>query len=893
MNDTSVLKSFIDPSKEITPQVKAYLGEIEEGLKLEHTTKKQGIELCASYTKTIDALLKTLYAMKKAELKCGASTAMVALGGYGRGELNIRSDIDLMLLYKNSITPEIEELTQQLLTILWDTGLDMGFSIRSIDECLELAKEDHKTMTALLDRRFLSGDESLYQELNRVVQEELFNNRNTNHFIEEKLKENAERHARFGGSIFILEPNVKEGEGGLRDVHAARWIINARGARAIEPFSLGLISDKDNADFYKAFDFLLWMRNELHFRANRKYDQLTFDHQVGIAKTLSEETFGTAPLGLKEREGTLPVESFMQLYYSHAANISHCSKLVLDRFLNADKRSSERAKTVDKLTDYAVLEGQLSIRDPELFSKKPFAVMQAFAYAHEQHLKLAVEVKDAILAISENPPEELRTSKESASSFLVMLKSDEPYRALFEMHELRLLEAYIPEFRNIRCRAQHDLYHVYTVDAHTLFAVRELERLTKEHKFDFPLLANIYEELKKPELLVLGVLFHDIGKSEGSGHAEKGAAMMPEICGRLHLSAVDTELVHFLVNKHLILANTAQYRDLSDEQLIIDFAREVGGIQRLNMLYLLTFADVRAVGPDVWSSWKGALFQELYFKTLSVLERGTFVIEEAAPRVDTIRAHVTELLEESSITASVVRQYFRLLPQKYFLSTPHEFIARHIRVLNSLESNPFVMNIRHDTHRVFTELVICTHDVHGLFSKITGVLAANGVDILGAEINTLRNGIVLDVLQVTNSLGELLISDTQLEKVESDLEDVITCKINVETLSGLHKKASILDSRPTPDVEVRVSFDNEVSETYTVLDLFAPNRVGLLYDVSSVLNSLGLFIRIAKISTKGSEASDIFYVKDIFGQKIYWKERLQEIREELCKQITERGKGMA
>jgi [protein-PII] uridylyltransferase len=461
------------------------------------------------------------------------------------------------------------------------------------------------------------------------------------------------------------------------------------------------------------------------------------------------------------------------------------------------------------------------------------------------------------------------------------------------MHELRLLGAYIPEFGNIRCKAQHDLYHVYTVDVHTLFAVRELERLTGRYKSDFALLANLYEELKKPELLVLGVLFHDIGKSEGSGHAEKGAAMIPEICSRLHLSAVDTETVHFLVLKHLILANTAQYRDLADEQLIIDFAKEVGGIERLNMLYLLTFADVRAVGPEVWSSWKGALFQELYFKVLSVLERGTFVIEEAAPRVENIRAHVVELLEESGITASVVRQYFRLLPQKYFLSTPHEFIARHIRVLNSLESKPFVMNIRHDTYRVFTELVICTHDVHGLFSKITGVLAANGVDILGAEINTLRNGIVLDVLQVTNSHGELLMRDKQLKKIESDLEDVITGKVDVDKLHGLHRKASILDSRPTPDVEVRVNFDNEVSETYTVLDLFAPNRVGLLYDVSSILNSLGLFIRIAKISTKGGEASDIFYVKDIFGQKIYWKERLKEIKEELCQQITERGKGMA
>ncbi len=884
--EETVLKSFIDPESSITPQVKSYLKRIEEELRAGHRKSPRGIELCTSYAGTIDTLLKTLYALKKAQLKCGASTAMVALGGYGRGELNIRSDIDLMLLYKKSITPEIEELTQQLLTILWDTGLDMGFSIRSVSECLELAREDHKTMTALLDRRFLSGDEYLYNELNTIVQRELFDNKGTNIFIEEKLEENRERHVRFGGSIFILEPNVKEGEGGLRDMHAARWIINARGARSIKPFSLGLTSEKDRAELYEAIDFLLWVRNELHFSANRKYDQLTFDHQEDIAEVL----------GHSSDAESLAVESFMQLYYHHAGNISHCSKLILSRFLSRNRtRASVSSGGFDLSDDEFTTEaGRLSLKRPEALSERPESAMKAFEYAHKHVLEMSIELKDSILALSEHSIEEMRSSKEAGRSFLDILKSRKPYRILNEMHALRFLEAYIPELDDIRCRVQHDLYHVYTVDVHTLFAVRELERLTTaEYQIEFPLYATIYEELSRPELLVLGVIFHDIGKSHGKGHAEKGAEMMPELCARLHLSEVDMGTVRFLVREHLILANTAQYRDIYDEQLIIDFARKVGDIKRLKMLFLLTFADVRAVGPEVWTSWKGALFQELYFKALSVLERGTFEIEEAAPRVQRIRKHVIELLEPTGIAPVVVKKYFRMLPQKYFLSTPHEFIARHIRVLNSLGSKAFVMNIRHDTYRVFTELVICTHDVHGLFSMITGVLASNGVDIHGAEINTLRNGIVLDVLQVTTHQGDLLMSERRLRKVESDLESVITGKVSVDKLAGLHKKASILDSKPTPDVQVRVNIDNDVSETYTVIDLFAPNRVGLLYDISTILNSLGLFIRIAMISTKGEEASDIFYVKDIFGQKIYYKERLNEIKEELCRQVTERSEGLA
>jgi [protein-PII] uridylyltransferase len=454
------------------------------------------------------------------------------------------------------------------------------------------------------------------------------------------------------------------------------------------------------------------------------------------------------------------------------------------------------------------------------------------------------------------------------------------------MHRLRLLEKYMPEFGDITCRVQHDMYHIYTVDIHSLFAVRELERLrSAEYKKVFYLLAEILEEVKRPELLALSVLLHDIGKSMGKGHAEKGAELIPKICGRLGLSEEDAATVKFLVKNHLILADTAQYRDLHDERLIIDFAKTVGDIERLNLLYLLTFSDVRAVGPEVWSHWKGALFQDLYFKALTVIERGTFEIEEAKAKLQKIMKTVAELLQ-GEISHEIVDDYFQLLPHRYFLSNSAEVIAEHIKIVQQLGDKPYTLLVKQNLERQYTEVTVCTLDVHGLFSKITGVMAANNINILGAQINTLKNGIVLDVLQVNSHMGAVITDERKWSNVERDLTEVLTGKTPVERLV-LRRGPSILDKKAKPRVHTRVDVDNEVSDAFTVIDIHTQDRIGLLYTITSVLSKLGLYIHIAKIATKGDAAADIFYVKDIFGQKIYYKERLKEIRKTIFEALGE------
>lgn len=862
-----------------TPAIKGFLSKGEEKLRREHLDEKRGAGVCRSYTQLVDDILKALFTCKSEELKGAEKTALVALGGYGRGELNIRSDIDLMLLYDKKLTPAIEDFTQQILYVLWDTGLDLGFSIRSVSECVDLAKDDLKTMTALLDLRFLLGDENLYERLKTSVRKNLFNKGRTPAFINDKVEETRQRHHRFGGSVYILEPNVKEGEGGLRDLHTAMWVIKAKNDSKADPHKLGLISRSDYDTLAESLDFLLWVRNELHYESNRKADQLTFDHQERIARLL----------GFKNTEKALAVEAFMQQYYRHASNIFRYSNLILSRTIHRDEKGAfswpKKKVRVDK--NYSVVGGVLAVADKEAFVKDPSSAMKAFEYSQAFDVEMDQGTVDLLLGYLETAGDEFRTSRDVSESFLKILKGKNLYRTLSEMHRLKFLDKYIPEFADIACRVQHDLYHVYTVDAHTLFAVREIERLRGEYKPDFSLQSTIFEEIPNPEILILAVLFHDIGKAHGKGHAEKGAGIVPEICRRLNLSEDDTNLLKFLVKNHLLLADTAQYRDLHDERLIIEFAKKVGDIERLSLLYLLTFADVRAVGPDVWNQWKGTLFQELYFKALTVLERGTFEVEEAEVKYQRIKERVAEMLRPEGVERSTVEDYFELLPHRYFLSNSPDTIADHIKILKGFGTKPYVMTVRQDTFREYTELVICAHDMHGLFSMITGVMAANAVNILGAQINTLKNGVVLDILQVNSHIGEYITDESKLKKIEADLAGVITGKTKVASLVG-KRKPSILDSKPRPVVRTIVQIDNDVSEAYTVIDIHTQNRIGLLYDITSTLSKLGLYIFVSKISTKGDEAADIFYVKDIFGQKIFYKEKLNEIVETVYNVLTEK-----
>ncbi len=855
---------------------KGYLANAVSEIKDRHRAGERGGLLCRDYSSMIDALLISLFTVKAEDIKPGGALALIALGGYGRAELNVKSDIDLMLLHGGKITPEIERLTHEMLYVLWDTGLDIGFCIRTVSECVGLSRDDIKTSTALLDARLLLGDPQLFKLLNQAVRKKIFSKKETAKFIEEKIEETRLRHSKYGGSVYILEPNVKEGEGGLRDIHTTRWIVQAKFGTEATPATSGFVSAEEYARLDESLDFLLTVRNELHLLTGRKSDQLTFDHQERIA----------SHFGIKGTEHSLAVESFMQRYYTHASSINHLYNLMLSRCLQAEDKKGFfwRKKKIHVDTNFSVTSGRLYAADGTALSSDPSVIVKAFDYAQSFDVELDVSTVDDIITALSVHGDGLYSRAGVPDTFMKILNGKSVYKTLAEMHRLKVLEKIIPEFAGITCRVQHDIYHIYTVDVHTLFAVREIERLRHEYKSEHSLLSTLLEETPNQAVLVLAVLLHDIGKAMGKGHAEKGAAITPDICKRLGLTEDDANMIRFLVKNHLILADTAQYRDIHDEKLVIEFAKRVGEIERLNLLYLLTFADVRAVGPDVWNHWKGALFQELYFKALSVLERGTFEPEDVETRITAVKEKVIKLLKPEGIGKAYIEEYFTLLPQRYFLSTHADFIAEHVKIVHEMGTKQCGLFVRQDTYRQYTEMVVCTYDLHGLFSMITGVMAANAVNILGAQVNTLKNGMVIDVFQVNSPTGELISDSSKIKRIEDGLAEVIAGKTKVAALVG-KRRPSILDKKAKPRVKTHVFIDNEVSDVYTVVEIHAQNRIGLLYDITSTLTRLGIYIHIAKITTKGDEAADIFYIKDIFGQKIFYDARLKEISDGLYSAI--------
>jgi [protein-PII] uridylyltransferase len=422
---------------------------------------------------------------------------------------------------------------------------------------------------------------------------------------------------------------------------------------------------------------------------------------------------------------------------------------------------------------------------------------------------------------------------------------------------------------------------------HTLFAVEEICKVWRgDYAAKKPVLTQVAGEIEKRELLLLGVLLHDVGKGEGKDHSNKGADMVPTIARRLGLSREDSQRLEFLVRQHLVLANTSQRRDLSDDKLIVQVAQTMGMSENLRMLYLLTFADLKAVGPDIWSEWKGRLLQELYEKVYDVLERGDFHSERSSEKVRNRTRKIFELLEDE-FDHRILREYIKSLSTRYLLAHRSSEIAEHLRIVLQRGEKTVQIFVRQDSDGEFSEIMVTTLDAPGLFSLITGVMAANSLNILGAEINTLSNGVALDILQVRSSAGEMVTDPRKWERVESDLTAVIEGRVRVDELVRKQKRPDFLTPKARPRYPTRVEIDNAVSSEYTVIDIFAHDQVGLLYQMTRTLKDLGLYIGVSRISTKVDQAADTFYVKDIFGQKIRDEERLAAIRQLLIERIGE------
>jgi len=808
--------------------------------------------------------------------------ALVAIGGYGRGELNPFSDIDLMFLYEGKDLQHIEEIAQKLLYFLWDMRLDVGYSVRTLSDCVEMAASDATVKTALLDARLLIGNRSLFKEFQKMMLTRILI-KGGDAFIEEKLAEMKARREKYGSSVYILEPNIKEGEGTLRDLHCAMWIAKIK-YKISSPGELiikGVMTDEELSVYNDSLSYLWRLRNELHYRAGRKNDQLTFDAQTELADFLGYVDMGK----------TLAVEEFMRDYYLHALKVRN---LAWELITKCTWREEKALKILGYLIrrpvgeGFFIIRGELQIQDDMVIKKDPSRLMKIFEYSQKHGVSLHVRVINTIRDNLDLVNDKFRRNREVNTSFLKILRSEKGLgRILQLMHDLGFLNRFIPEFENTYCKVQHDLYHIYTVDIHSIFAVEEIARLWRGvHAADLPLLTQLANEVNKRELLALAVLLHDMGKGEGGEHAERGAALVPTIARRMGLSKEDSERLKFLILHHLLFAHIAQRRDLHDEKMIIQFSRQMKKSENLKMLYLLTYADIKAVGPDVWTDWKALLLQELYEKSFEALERGDFRLEAKSERVKNVKRRVIEILG-GEFPVDLVKDELKAMTTRHLLSNTPELLAEHLRIMLSLGDNTMVEKIVHDQERGYTSYTICTLDVTGLFSRITGVMAANGMNILGAQIHTSTNGKCLDVLQVNSPQGFIVTDEGRWKRLGEDMRQVLEGKVKVGSLVEKRRRPTLLVEKPKPRFPTMLEIDNEVSADYTVIDIYTHDKVGLLYQITSTLTELGLYIGVSKISTKVDQVADVFYVKDIFGHKIVNEAKLKEIRERLTKAIEE------
>jgi len=848
------------------------LAEGYDSLKVRHAEGASGQESVRTHARLMDDVIFSLTRLIAADAAADGLEAtplvVMALGGYGRGELHPLSDVDLMVVYDGEMSPYVQRMMQELLYSLWDLGLHVGHSLRSLDDCVAMARTDFPSRTSMQEARFLAGERRLFARFQRVLRENVFR-RDFAQFLETTLVERDARYRKHGASPYIGEPNVKESAGGLRDMHTAMWLGAAKfGARTLRELTdKGLITPREQAAADAALTFLWRVRNELHFFSGHKNDVLTRDLQPRIAKNL----------GYENDETTLGVERFMRDYYLHARVIHRVSKRLIARCQETLSRrgSAERRQRQQALADGLVFfDGRLHLadRDPSQLRTDPARLMKVFWHLHRLGCELSLDLERAIEDSLHLVDEAFRRSDGVRELFLDVCRTwGRAAQTFSEMHELGLLGRYLPEFGALTCLVQYDVYHKFSADQHSLLAVEHLEALAPGQSAESEGAAHVLSEVEKPELLMLGMLLHDIGKAKGHGHVAKGIPLVRELTARVGLQAADGAAVEFLVAHHLTMSHVAQRRDIDDPKTITDFAAAVGDPSRLRMLYLLTYADMRAVGPGVLTPWQARILHELYARTLASLTGGRVARPSRTRLAERLHAAA-----KGEVDLQAVKAHLAMMTDRYLESTSVQRMAEHLRMLDGLGESPVVTALFHHPDLGSSDLVVVTRDLPGLFALIAGTLAASDVNIISAQIHTRADGIVIDTFQVNDPAGDVIGSPAHWARTLDALRAVLTGEQTVPAL--LDRRRAAGREATGPGGPSKIALDNQLSDTATVIEVKCPDRLGLLYLITKTLAGLGLDIVSARIATEIDQAFDTFYVQDHEGRKIEDPETLERAR---------------
>ena len=807
---------------------------------------------------------------------------VMATGGFGRGELAPLSDLDLLFLRPYKQTPRGEQIVEYMLYLLWDLGLKVGHATRTVDESIRYAERDQTIRTALLEARYLWGDRALCDELLKAYAQR-FGGTDGRDFVEAKLGERDQRHQRMGDSRYVVEPNVKEGKGGLRDLHTLFWIakylyrVNHPG----ELVAKGVLTRDEARHFERAERFLSTVRCHIHYLSNRADDRLSFDLQRDIA----------ARLGYQDRPGSRGVERFMKHYYLHAKTVGDLTRIFVAALEDSHRRKPKLAALWQSLRPRQLngfrLDGErLAVAMPDAFEKDPVAILRLFHVAQENGL----DIHPATLRlITQNIRlvDRLRSDPEANRLFMEMMTSrHDPETTLRRLNEAGVLGRFVPDFGRVVAQTQHDMYHTYTVDEHTIRAIGILASIENGTlKDDHPVSAEVVHKIVSRPVLYLSVLLHDIAKGRGGDHSVLGADVALQLGPRLGLSAAETETVAWLVRYHLAMSGTAFQRDLMDPKTIEDFAALVQSPERLRLLLVLTVCDIRAVGPNVWNGWKAALLRQLYHAVEHILSGGTL----SGGRGERIKAvHAEVGMHLTGWTEAEKDEHFARGYPSYWLSFPPETLARQAELVRRAERDhqPLAIEHRVDTARAVTEVTIYTLDTHGLFARLAGAMAISGANIVDAKIFTLANGMALDTFWLQDLAGKPFDGPQRLARLAARVEISLSNRLDIareldSQRSSWPKRDSVFTVQP------RVLIDNAASDTYTVMEVNGRDRPGFLHVVTRALTRMNLQIATAHITTYGERAVDVFYVKDLFGLKVVNQDKLKQIVTEVEKSIRD------
>ena len=807
--------------------------------------------------------------------------AIVALGGYGREEQCIHSDVDLLFLFKKKVPIDAEKLIQEIIYPLWDIGLDVGYATRSLKECLALAGKDYEVLTPILDARFVCGWSLIYANLLDELREKIIVKQSRN-IINWLVENNELRHAHFGDSAYLLEPNLKEGQGGLRDYHTMLWIariaFNAKQSRDLE--YLGHLSHEEFQTLSQSIAFIWNVRNRIHYICGRKCDQLHFENQVKLARSLN----------YKKQNGQEPVERFMGELHGRMEDLKQ-QHLVFLYELGYDKirkrrRKSQKKSAVEGLE--VVKWGMLNFDGPEAIIKRPELLMKIFEESARLKIPLSAEAKRLVKEFSHLVNKAYRASEPVNKSFERILVAPAPkFNVLNEMLNTRFLEKFIPELRGVRNRIQYDAYHLYPVDKHLLRTVQTVKKFgTAGDSSLEPLCEKIYRNLKRKKLLLWAALLHDIGKGESEeNHSTKGAIIVKKILKQRRLKPADIETVIFLVQEHLLLIKTATRRDIYDEETAISCARKIKDIERLKMLYLLTVADSIATGPMAWNDWTAALLRDFFLKTLNVLEKGELATAQAIEVAEQKKKETIRSAPNSRVKKEI-EALLGVMSPRYLLYMPAPEIKKHIKLYKNLatDNSDFVWEIEHVAEANTRSVTICAKDRPGLISKIAGVLTLNNINILDVQVFTWRNHIALDIFKVKPPPDSLL-EDEKWNQTAGNLGAALSGELDLT--AALKKKVrayrngkAVLDKKPH-----QVTVDNTSSSFFTIIEVFTYDFLGLLFSITDALYRCDLNIWVAKIATKVDQVVDVFYVRDVNGQKVDLPDQVASIKAAIMERL--------